>query len=132
MRSFILAIASIFGVSVTAFFPQISNTQSTEISNAKTTVHMLVVPEPNLKPYVDNFISTLQAELDQNGIELDWYTTNPPPADDATDMLLSLQSTQSEAGGQVNANAWPDKQNISGLSPLVYNAFRALQWKIRY
>jgi tetratricopeptide (TPR) repeat protein len=125
--SFILLITVTSNPSVTASTTAQSNTNL-------PSVYLSFYTDPYLTTYANNFVARLDEQLVQNGVNLITYTNNQMTPDEAAqiDLSLYLQSPQLEPGGEVIADSRPRKPNLSVISPIVYNTFEALQWKVRY
>ncbi len=110
--------------------PTVDNANSSRENEILQNVYLSFFPDPNLTTYANNFLSRLEQELAHNGINLTSFTNNQMTLDEAAQIDLSLHLH--ELGGNIIANSWPQKQNMSAISPIIINTFRALSWKVRF
>ncbi len=98
------------------------------------TFHLLLGNDIILDTYTDHFLEALKRQLSKHGVDTVVYiagqSSDAEIAD--ADLLIYLQSDQSEAGGKVEPNGWPLHRQLSEQSPLLYQAFQALSWDIAY
>lgn len=103
---------------------------------AKTTsvIHILFGYDTVLSSYSSRFMESLKKQLQDGGVKVvvDMAGQTSSEQIAAPDINLYLQSNQSEPGGKVRATSYPLRQKLSEISPLLYNSFQGLEWKLLY